>query len=246
MGQVNLPDTADERIRKLEARVKALETAAQTRVPLDTITDGTLQVVDDQGNLFTFIGAIFPTYGDGSNQYGFLLYRQNPDKSAGTLVVSLSSTGPGVVPQTFGLWDNAGNTIWTDDGNSGQGIARPYLSFPMVPWNSALWGSTNATSWTTVLVGGPPKQQPKVFLEGAMNVPTGVTAQLRLWDAVNSVQIGSTVTVSSAPSGVTWSIGPSAIGGGHLGLLGLQLQAQITAGSGTVQVTCYTSYGQQS
>lgn len=246
MAQVNLPDTVDERIRKLEARIKQLETAAQTRVPMDTITDGTLQVVDDQGNLFTFIGAIFPAYGDGSNQYGFLLYRQNPDKSAGSLVASLASNNPGTAIQTFGLWDNAGNTLWTDDAQAGQGIARPYLSFPMVPWTSNLWASTSAGTWTTLLVGGPPKQQPKVFLEGAINVPNGVTAQLRLWDAINNVQIGSTVTVSSAPSGATWTIGPAAIGGGHLGLLGLQIQAQITAGAGTVQVTCYTSYGQQS
>lgn len=246
MAQVNLPDTVDERIRKLEARVKQLETAAQTRVPLDTITQGTLQVVDGNNNAFTWVGSIFPAFPDNSDQYGFLLYRQNPDKTLGPMALSLASNAPGTSPQTLGLWDAAGNTLWTDDAIAGQGIGRPYLSFPMLPWNAGLWPSTSSGSFTTLWVGGPPKQQPQVFLEGTANVPSGVSAQIRLWDAVNLVQIGSTVTLSSVPSGATWSIGPAPIGGGHLGLLGLQVQARISAGAGTVQVGVYTAYGQQS
>lgn len=245
------PGRMNRRIAELEGQVKELRAAKRAEATtiggggITVTAEGGINVVDDFGNYLATLGALTTDLPGGGTQYGWLVYRQTADGTPGTLAFSMFA-GTGALPQTVGLWDNAGNTLWTDDGIAGQGIGRPYLSFPMVPWNASLWGSTSAGSWTTIAVGAPPKQQPRVFLEGAINVPTGVTAQLRLWDAINGVQIGSTVTVSSAPSGVTWSIGPAAIGGGHLGLLGLQLQAQITAGSGTVQAITYTSYGQQS
>ena len=244
------PGAINRKLAHLQQQIDQLRAAKRAEATtigdggLNVTAQGSLNVIDDFENLLLTLGAVTQPLGGGT-QYALLAYRQHPDGTPGSLALSLYS-GTGSTPQTVGLYDDQSNALWTDDGLAGQGIGRPYLSFPMVPWNASLWGSTNATSWATIAVGAPPKQQPKVFFEGAINVPTGVTAQLRLWDAINSVQIGSTVTVSSAPSGVTWTIGPAAVSGAHLGLLGLQLQAQVTAGSGTIQAIAYTSYGQQS
>lgn len=244
------PGAINRRLAELERQVRELRAAK--RAEATTVADGgfnvtalgSLNVIDDFGNLLLTLGAVTQPL-SGGTQYALLAYRQHPDGTPGSLALSVYS-GTGSTPQTVGLYDDQSNALWTDDGLAGEGIGRPYLSFPMVPWKASLWGSTSAGSWTTIAVGGPPKQQPKVFLMGAVDVPSDVTAQLRLWDSVNGVQIGSTVTVSSAPSGVSWTIGPAAVLGNHLDLLGLQLQAQITAGAGTVQAVVYTAYGQQS
>lgn len=144
------------------------------------------------------------------------------------------------------MWDNSGNTIFTDDGTSQQGLGRPYISFPVAPASQALWDGTSATSWANLFYAGGPKQHPKVVVAGVASVPAGVTGQLRLWDSNVGAQVGSTVTISSAPTGTAFSIGPASLAGGHLSTMGLVLQGQITAGAGTLAATVWAAYGCQS
>ncbi|MBS2962591.1 hypothetical protein KGA66_06000 [Actinocrinis puniceicyclus] len=233
----------ERQVRELRA-AKRLEAATVGDGGLNVAAEGSLNVIDEYGNYLMTLGKVTEPI-SGATQYAFLINRQNPDGTPGQLAFSVYSP-LGAPPQTAGLYDAAGNTLWTDDGVAAQGIGRPYLSFPWAPDAASLWPSTAAGAWTNLLVAQVPKQQPRLLVAGAATTPSGVTGQLRLWDYVNGVQIGSTVTVSSAPGGATWAIGPAAIGGNHLDTLQLQLQGQITGGAGALAATVYTSYGLQS
>lgn len=245
------PGGVNRRLAELEKQVRELRAAR--RLQSATIGAGGLVVTgkggvyveDDFGNFIFTIGGLSVPLTGGAAQYGVLLNRQNADGTTGAVALTMYSSS-GAMPQTLGLYDAQGNNLWSDDGTAAQGMSRPYLSFPLAPANAAAWQSTNAGSWTTLFIAGPPKQHPKVSMSGFASTPSGVTGQLRLWDGVNSVQIGSTITVTSAPGGVNWTIGPAAVGGNHMDQMNLQLQGQITAGSGSIAAHVWAAYGRQS
>jgi hypothetical protein len=243
MGKVNLPASADELLREILRRLQALEAGAQTRVPMDTITGGNLQVQDAAANTYLFIGSVLPGFSGGVTQYGVLLYRQSGNESVGAPALTLFSGGGGP-PQTLGLYDAAGNTLWTDDGLAGQGIGRPYLELGMERSDSANWPNTNSGSFQDMYFGLPLHQHPKVVASGRVICPTGVNAALQL--TANGTSIGSTNITGNTGVAQTWSIGPVAWAGAHMAQMDMRLQARITSGSGTVQVALANFYGQQS
>lgn len=245
LGEINRKIAALEKeVAQLRA-ARRLESATIGAGGLTITALGGLFVEDDFQNLLFALGGLTQPLTGGGNQYGLLLTRQNADGTAGQLALSMY-TGDGTMPQTLGLHDAQGTTLWTDDGLAQQGIGRPYLSFPWAPYATTAWPSTTAGTWTNLLVAAPPKQQPKLVVGGAASTPSGVTGQLRLWDLINNVQLGSTVTITSQPAGLAFTIGPAAIAGNHLDTLNLALQAQVTAGTGAISATIYTTYGQQS
>lgn len=244
-GEIN------RRLAELEKQVvqlraaRRLESATIGAGGLTITGAGGLNIEDALKNLLLGIGALSIPWPGGAEQDGLLAYRQNPDGTAGQLALSIFA-GTGTAPQTLGLYDDKGNTLWTDDGTAQQGIARPYLSFPWAPVVASLWPSTTAGAWTNLWAAAPPKQQPKIFIAGVATTAVGVTGQLRLFDAVNNVQIGGTVTIPAGSTGTVWSIGPAAIAGNHMDTMNLELQAQVTAGTGAISAMIYSTYGQQS
>jgi len=244
MGKVNLPASADQLLRDLLARVQALEAAAQTRVPMDTITGGALQVQDVAGNTYFYLGQISPNLPDGAPQYGLLVYRQSGDEAVGNLAMSMFC-GTGALPQTFGLYDAAGNDVFTDDGLSAQGIGRPYMELGFQSSSSTVWNSTSSGSFQDMFFSNPPHQHPKVTAMGRVICPTGVNAALQL--TAGGVALGSPTAVTGN-TGVAqpFQIGPVAWAGSHIANVDLRLQARITSGAGTVQVGLANLYGQQS
>lgn len=235
-------------LRKQIAELRAarrLESATIGAGGLTLAGAGGLNVEDTFRNLILGIGALSIPLTGGADQYGLLLNRQNADGTPGASALTMY-TGTGAMPQTLGLYDARGNALWTDDAIAQQGIGRPYISFPWAPIPSTLWPSTTAGIWTNLWAASPPKQQPNVYLQGVAITPAGVNGELRLWDAANAVQIGATITVASQPAGLIWTIGPAAVGGNHLDPMQLELQGQITAGTGAISAMIYASYGQQS
>jgi hypothetical protein len=250
-GQLDPYGEINRKLAEMQRQIDQLRAAP--RAQATTIGDGGLVVTGDGGvsvidsfeNILFAFGALSDPLPGGVTQYGLLVYRQHADGTPGSLAVSMYA-GTGVQPQTVGLWDDAGNALWTDDGVAGQGIGRPYLSFPVAPFNSALWPATSASSWAKLIIAAPPKQHPKVVFKGAAVTPAGVTGQLRLWDANTGTQVGSTVTVAGQPAGVNWQIGPDVLSGAHMDTMQLELQGQITAGAGSISATVYAAYGCQS
>jgi len=227
------------------ASSKRLEAATIGAGGLTVTGKGGQFVVDDFGNILFVIGGLSVPLLSGDPQYGVIANRQNADGTAGAAALTMYNA-TGDMPQTLGLYDAAGNALWTDDAAAGQGIGRPYISFPMAPMPSALWPSTTAGAWTNLLVGAPPKQQPTLYMAGFASTPTGVTGQLRLFEATSGTQVGATVTIASQPAGTNWSIGPAAAPGNHLDTLQLELQGQITGGAGAIAATVYAAFGRQS
>jgi hypothetical protein len=240
----------NRRLAQLEREVRELRAAKRAEATtigsggLYVTASGGVYVTDDSGNLVLVLGALTQTLIGGAAQYGFILSRQNADGSAGKAAMTMwNSTGG--MPQTLGLLDAQGNDLWTDDGVAGQGIGRPYLSFPVAPANTAAGQATNAGSWANLFFAAVPKQQPVIAMGGAATTPTGVTGQLRLWEAASGTQIGSTVTVAGAPGGVAWAI-QGAVPGNHMDTLQIEVQGQITGGAGSITATVFTAYGRQS
>jgi len=244
------PGGINRKLANLQRQIDELRAAKRAEATtigsggLYVTADGGLYVLDDFGNFILVTGGLTTRLIGGAPQYGFILTRQNADGTPGEPAMTMFNAA-GAMPQTLGLFDAQGNDLWTDDAVAGQGIGRPYISFPVAPANTAAGQSTNAGTWTNLYFAAVPKQQPVINMGGAATTPSGVTGQLRLMEAGTGTQIGAAVTVTSAPGGVAWAI-QGAVPGNHMDTLQLELQGQITGGSGSITATVFTAYGRQS
>lgn len=247
MGTNNFPPSAEQVIRDLQARVKQLEAASQTRVPLDTITGGALRVQDASGNTYVYIGEYGAPYPDGSPQYGLAIGRQTGEQQVGSPILAVFSPAPAVTPPSMHLYDAAENQIFGDDGISGFGLAVPYLSFPMQRSDSAGWPSTTSATMVDMYFSFPPAQQPKVQVWGYMVAPSGTNASIQLISG--TTVLGSPIAVNGSGGAVGWIIGPVAfpevVGAAFLIPTDLRVQASRTAGTGSVALAIGAAFGQQ-
>jgi hypothetical protein len=244
------PGAINRRLADLERQVKELRAAKRLEAAtigaggLTIAAQGGLRVVDGFGNLLQFIGALSVGLSpSGDTQYGVLWYRQNDDGTLGAPLLTVY-TSSGVLPQTLGLFDAAGNNLWTDDGTSGQGIGRPYLELGMERSDNANWIGTSSGTYQDMYFGRPIHQHPKVVASGLAICPTGVNASIQL--TANATPIGSTAITGATSVVQPWSIGSVTWPGGHMAAIDTRLQARITSGSGTVQVALSNFFGQQS
>lgn len=248
MGTQNYPESADMVIRDLQRRIELLEAAAQTRVAQDTITGGALRVQDLEGNTYMYVGSIVPGLSDGSPQYGLILYRQTGNGEIGNaaLIFGSGDTSHGLT-QVFGLIDASGNTIWVDDGDSGVGIGRPYLSFPMGRSDNQNWPTCTSATFTDMFFSFPPVQQPKVLVTGYAFAPTGTSYQLQLVSG-STVLAGPTSFTGNTSTLSAFTFGPVAwpAGTAFLARTDLRVQAARTSGTGNVQIQVGAAYGCQS
>ncbi|MER6360106.1 hypothetical protein [Kitasatospora sp. NPDC001527] len=128
-----IPQDLLDRIRTLERQVRELSGRAQTRPALDRIQHGpvvigeggTLTVQDADGTPMVYIGDLDMPRPNGAPQYGVLISRED-----GTLALAMFSGG--TQPQGLDIYDNRGNTIFTEDRVNG-GLAVPYLHTPFYP-----------------------------------------------------------------------------------------------------------------
>lgn len=201
-----------------------------------TIGDaGSLIVKDADGHLVAVIGALPPEFNraDGSPQLGIVIYRED-----GTLAAALADFDATTPPfkQAWQILDRAGNTILSDDTNSGKGLASPHLSLGTVTdTNVARWPATTAATWTSIAEGFVERQNPRVLWDFLLFAPASVTGQFRL--LLDGVQIGTTQTVVGGGAGTfaSWidtRSFPSSLDMYATGLL--ELQGQVTAGAGTI------------
>lgn len=165
---------------------------------------------------------------DGSYQPMFLMYR-----SDGTLAMSMLDSGAGG-NQYLALWDRTGNAFVSDDTNSGQGMARPYLSggFSAAKYQDFRYSTTSAT-FETVAHQYVTKQQPRLRVRVQASMDTsGTTGEMRV--LVDGVQLGA--TSSEAFAIATRDFGPNAIGGTHMQSVHVEIQGRVTSGSGALRI----------
>jgi hypothetical protein len=205
-----------------------------------TITGGTLKVLAPDGGNSFWLGSIVPALPDGSYQPGFILRRED-----GTLAAALfdPTPVPGDYHQFFALYDRAGNVIVSDDTNSGQGIARPYVPSAFYPSRFAdFTASSTAAAFETVFDARVPKQHPclEVGYRASMDT-TGTTGEVRVM--VNGVQLGATSTEGFAVA--SRFTGSFPVAGAHLSQLIVEIQARRTSATGALRVEPLYCMGRQ-
>lgn len=178
---------------------------------------------------------------DGSHQPMFLLRRAD-----GTLALAMYDPAPGFggFQQFLALLDRAGNVILSDDTDSGQGLARPYIpgSFYRTRFADMSVATTSAsfeTMWGATLY----KQHPQLVVGVlATTDVAGTSGQVRV--LVNGAQLGTTQTLGFAGQNLTFGAAP--VPGAHMGPLLVEVQGCRTGGTGALRVEPRYMYGQQS
>jgi hypothetical protein len=234
-----------ERMVREMAGARTLENSTLSQGGVAVTQGGSVRVVDIDGTVIAIIGALpSPEYDrlDGTPQPGMALYRED-----GSLAVLLGDGSPTLLPykQAFQLKDRAGNTVISDDTNSGTGLARPHVpASAMRDSNVATWPATTAVAWTSIADCYMEVQNPR--LQWAINIQAdaATTGEYKL--SVNGTQVGTTQTVTAGIA--FWSPLSEAMPAGvDLGdIVTISLQAQVTAGVGTVRATCRWMTGMQS
>jgi hypothetical protein len=168
---------------------------------------------------------------DGSYQPMLLLYRAD-----GSLALSMYDPDPTVTgyQQFLAVWDRGGSVVLSDDTNSGQGMARPYLSggFEPARFTDFAYSTTSAT-FETVAHQYVTKQQPRLQVRVQASMDTAATTgEVRV--LVDGTQLGSTTSEAFAIS--TRDFGPTAITGVHMQAVHVEIQGRVTSGSGALKI----------
>lgn len=224
-----LPQTFEDRMRRLESAVRVLSGRANIRPALDEVLagtvrigeGGTLRVEAPTGEDVMTVGR----YSDGT--YGTYMERGDGTGTAFRM-------GPGPGPhQVVQMYARGATEIVADDPYYDGWLGRPYVHYPMP--ESVLvsdWPSTTATFWTTVGISYATRQHMALTAFGDVAASPGTTGQMRV--VVDGTQIGA---VASAPANGfgTLSIQRANLPAGVWGQsIGIELQLQRTSGTGAV------------
>lgn len=183
------------------------------------------------GATLFYLGPIGDVLGDGERQQFWQVRRAD-----GSPVLMLWDAFPdpdGTLNQALSWMDRAGNVVFADDTDSGQGIARPWVPGGWQLARALDWPPVTSTGYDTVYRAKMPKQHPQLrtAVWGWADTP-GTTGEVRVM--VNGTQLGPTVTVGNSGVGET-VFGPSPVAGAHMGELVVEVQARRTAGTGGIR-----------
>jgi len=225
VGQVNQPSNLLDRIIRLEKRVEeiwkkvGLASAVIRKGGLTLLDDAYLRMVDDNNDEIVYIGP---------DDEGKQIIRIRREGGADVLYTYTAASGR----QYWALTDNAHQIIFSDDAESGQGIARPWIPIPVLTTRFDQMPSTPNTNFELVQsTAFRPKQSPfwRVNTSHCTTAPdTAGEARLIL----DGVQVGATFGVGFV---VAWTdIGPFPVPGTHMSQHHLELHCRRTAGTGRV------------
>lgn len=228
-------------IAELRRRIEFLEKGA--RGGFTSIDQGSLMItsgsltVGEEGNIYmgpvTIGGDVTPGW----------IYRRDD----GTICFELA--GAAADDQYFAFRDNDGNIIISDDGQSNQGLGRPYLPFQFYEHsNTVPVLTTTSGTFTSLQTGRFYKQHPRIRVEVLVRSSDGsTTGEVQLRNGTDNIApIGGDVQTVAAGFYGLKTFGPHQITGNFLDLKELEVQARRTGGAGTIGVRVYTAYGVQS
>ncbi|AKA05562.1 hypothetical protein SAZ_26300 [Streptomyces noursei ZPM] len=185
-----IPQDLTDRIRRLEAELRMLTTAANRRPAMNQVLHGDVKIgeggslsVRQPGGRETFrVGEVGPVAGEHA-----LVVRRRDGSEA--LSVWNGTTAEGQA-QALRIKDAQGNELLSEDVVAG-GLARPHLPVVMTPAQGADWPSTKATDWTDLQVAWPEVQHPRmeVFAQALAN---GAGGDIRITVDGQTVASGST------------------------------------------------------
>lgn len=221
-------DIAD-RVSTLETSPRAVSTA---------VDSGTWKFIADNGVVLLELGDEGGSFGRG------WIFRRGETGIPAFYLGGNQQSGN----QFWRLCDNSLNDIITDDAQSSQGLARPYIPYTATKFSDV--GAPAQTTSLTSFVGAYSlygfKQHPQIEVQYIVTTPAGVSAEVAIVDT--SGVIGSIVAGpnSHGPSSFNVATLKGPLSGPHMSKLNLDLQYRVSSGAGTIGVTLVYAYGVQS
>lgn len=236
-GTPNYPKDMGDVVKEMQQQIRDARTSGQSRVPFDRIVDGRLTVLDGAVEIVKLgkLGQIA-----GEDIWGMVIRRANNTEA---LRIFSSDSGNNTY---MALSDQSGNFIFSDDGISGQGIARPYLGVPFAPAGdptTSTPSSNTSGTFATVSEAWFPKQQPRMQIYYSQRT-TSTTGQIQVVDRNGAVLAGPVSTALGASSG--FSFGPFAVPGNFMDTTYIGVQTRVASGAGAVGLFVNGAYGIQS
>lgn len=150
--------------------------------------------------------------------------------------------------QFWALADNSANIIMSDDAQSSQGLARPYIPYMAVSAIDSAQSTLSVTTTSATFVKAfefhGPKQHPRIDVQYLLNVPAGLTAQIQLVDTTSTALVIAGPVTASFGFGIAGLVGP--VVGAHMDDIDVELQFRVASGAGTIGITVLHSLGVQS
>lgn len=197
---MTLPGPVPQPNEKLEQRIAALErlVAEMQRKTLYsavisggglTITDdGVLSVKTSTGVLMLFLG---PLVAGLAHYRGLLINRED-----GSRMFEMGAVGGDPTKLYFAWKDRTGNTVISDDGAAGQGLARPWIPMPTAPiLATAIPMHNSATYLATYGTALALQQHPYIRLQALYRSASGAVGNLRF--TVNGTPVGTVIPIAS-------------------------------------------------
>lgn len=250
-GTPNYPKDMGIEWMNLKRQVKDAFTSANSRVPYKKITAGILNVSSSlkilAGASLTFVyestalGMILGRHSDGVDDVDGIFVRRN-DGSLAMWIYNRVSDGYGYTS----FYDQSNNTIFSDDGNSGKGLGRPWIPYTFVDVSSMITPSSRMTGGTTdvaVVTSFANVQHPYVYFVVYIYVAVGgSTVEFKFKDP----GLGTTLYAQTAGAG--YVSGQFAVNSDHpFGEdKNFDLTIRRASGSGNVGITLLSLMGRQS
>ncbi len=236
------------RLRKLETRVDELSRGTLANAVISeggiTIRDlGGIQLSDRDGETVFFVGGAGGGWArpDGTPQP---ITSISDDRGRWRIAVFDPNPNENGYRQFVAIWDYTGNIIVSDDVNSGEGLARPYIPLSVSRANQAAWPATTNVEWEPLEKVRLNKQHP--YLDAHIRVATSDSAtrgEARMRDQESDVLVGDVQAFG-------WAEETRATRGAVPGTFGqtreVWLEARRTAGTGDVRATLAYAAGVQS
>lgn len=228
-----VPPDLWERVRKIAAEevAKSYRSAPLKNSSISngdlTIKGGAFRAQSPAGVDTFYVGPYGPNDPDGNYQPGMIVKRND-----GTAALVLWDPLPNSngYRQFLGWYDRTNHAIITDDTDSGQGLARPYLSGVGYLAQPRYWPGTQSASYEVLWRARHPKQHPKLYVQAWGTCDTaGTTGELQVM--VNGIQLGATQSLNSSTV-QEFVFGPTNVLGDFGEYLNIELQVRRTAGTG--------------
>ncbi len=233
MGKVNHTEDLASRIKGLEARLAALERGRPMAGA--AISQGNLDVRTPDGESIMRAGEI--PYGD-QTAYGVEIRRRS-----GGLQARFFDTDSG--DGYAAIFDEQGSVVFSEDTNSGFGIACPYLQVAAMPYSSVLSPPQTTTSGTFTPLHRLhfQLQQPWLRTHLICQTDVGTTGEVQL--AISGVPVTASPTPLDA--GISdYKTVDARIVGGQRSFQYVDVEVRRTAGAGNVRVAVAFASGRQS
>jgi hypothetical protein len=244
--QAALPDGFWDKVRSIAddavakfARSGFLRNASITGGAGLTIADGGgFQLKTKNGTVVFFVGGNVPNLTDGSPQPQIQMRRAD-----GSIAFAIYDDDTTTFQQYLAVYDRAGNIIFGDDTNSGQGLARPWVQTPFYLQRYTDWPATISATFEGLYKTELIKQHPRLSVALQVSTDAATTGEVQV--LVDGVLLDTVKTIA-ANTLTTVLVGPAPITGTHMQLVTVQIQARRASGAGMVRVAPLHMLGRQS